>query len=66
MALTKEQRAIAQEILKGNPDLVAVYVNPKGEFFTQESYAENSLPKDKNGERVGKIEKISTSKEDTK
>jgi hypothetical protein len=33
-------------------------LNPSGEWFTNKSYANNSLPKDKEGERVGKIESI--------
>lgn len=58
MTLTKEQTEIAHGILKDNPNVSVVYVNPKGEFFTQESYAENSLPKNKEGKRVGQLEKV--------
>lgn len=66
MALTKEQTKIAHGILKDNPNISVVYVNPKGEFFTQESYAENSLPKNKDGKRVGQIEKVRLPKTATK
>lgn len=58
MALTKKQTEIAYGILKENPDVTVVGVNPEGEFFTELSYAENSLPKNKDGKRVGQIEKV--------
>lgn len=54
----KEQKAFAQEYMTAHPEVEKMYLNPIGEFFTDESYAINSLPKDKDGNRVGKIETI--------
>lgn len=54
----KEQKAFAQEYMTAHPEVKKMYLNPIGEFFTDESYAINSLPKGKDGKRVGKIETI--------
>ena len=53
--MTTDNKKIVQEIFKNRPTINVVYMNPKGEFFTDESNALNSLPKDKEGNRVGEI-----------
>lgn len=57
MAVTKEQKAQAQEVFERNPEIDVLHMNPKGEFFTVKEMAELSLSI-KNGKRVGKIEEI--------
>lgn len=56
---TKKQNEFAQVYLSEHPDVKEMYINPKGEFFTDESYANNSLEKDKDGNVIGKIQVIS-------
>ncbi len=50
-----DNKKIVEEIFKNNPTIKVVYKNPKGEYFTQKSYAENSLLLDKEGKRVGQL-----------
>ena len=53
---TKEQKSeYAKAFFKENDSVKTLYLNPKGEWFTDESYANNSLPK-KDGKRDGKLE----------
>ena len=53
---TKEQKLeYTKAFFKENASVKSLYLNPKGEWFTDESYATNSLPK-KDGVRVGKLE----------
>ncbi|MEQ3500604.1 hypothetical protein ABMY20_12675 [Tenacibaculum sp. SSH1-16] len=57
--MTQEQRKIVAEIFKDKPSVDEVLINPKGEFFTEESYALNSLPKDKDGKRdASKLQRV--------
>lgn len=59
--MNKDQKAIAAKLFddnQNNKDYDELFMNPKGEFFTVKSYANHSLPKDKNGEKVGKLETI--------
>ena len=57
--MAKQTKAQKQEYAKAffseNASVKTLYQNPKGEWFTDESYANNSLPK-KDGKRVGKLE----------
>lgn len=55
---TKEQKAFAEDYLAKNPKYDVLYLNPKGEFFTDESYAINSLPRTKDGKLKGKLQKL--------
>jgi|GEM_PF-911859 hypothetical protein len=55
---TKEQKAFAEDYLAKNPKYDVLYLNPKGEFFTDESYATNSLPRTKDGKLKGKLQKL--------
>ena len=54
---TKEQKEIANTIFEENPEVKELYMNPTGDFFTQKSMAEYSLPV-KKGKRIGKIETL--------
>jgi len=55
--LTKEQKdAYVKAFFKDNPSAKTLFLNPRGEWFTDESYAHNSLPKNKEGNKVGKLE----------
>jgi len=56
--MTKEQKEYAAKFLKNNPETKALFLNPKGEWFTDENYAKNSLEKDKDGKVKGKIETV--------
>ncbi|CAA0222570.1 hypothetical protein [Tenacibaculum maritimum] len=56
--MTTEQKKIVQQIFNNNPTVDAVWINPKGEFFTVESYALNSLEKDEKGNRIGELKSI--------
>ncbi|WP_233901240.1 hypothetical protein [Tenacibaculum piscium] len=47
--MTREQRKQAHEILGKFQDAEAVYINPKGEFFTEKYLGDNSL---KAGEKL--------------
>ncbi|ALU74263.1 hypothetical protein AUW17_02815 [Tenacibaculum dicentrarchi] len=47
--MTREQRKKAHEILGKFQDAEAVYINPKGEFFTEKYLGDNSL---KAGEKL--------------
>lgn len=57
--MAKQTKVQKQEYAKAffleNASVRTLYQNPKGEWFTDESYANNSLPK-KDGKRVGKLE----------
>lgn len=53
---TKDQKQeFAKAFFSENASVKMLYLNPKGEWFTDESYANNSLPK-KDGKREGKLE----------
>lgn len=53
---TKDQKSeYVKAFFEKNASAKTLFLNPKGEWFTDESYANNSLPK-KEGVRVGKIE----------
>lgn len=53
--MTKEQNKIAQSILAKKPvEIKGLYMNPKGEFFTNESLGKNSLKKDQKLEWVAR------------
>ena len=55
MAKTKAQSEYAQEYFKENPEVDKLWANSKGEFFTDISWATNSLEKDENG-KLGTLE----------
>ena len=53
---TKDQKnEYAKAFFSENASVKTLFLNPQGEWFTDESYANNSLPK-KDGKRVGKLE----------
>ncbi len=56
--MTEEQKKYAQDFFTKNPEVKELFLNPSGEWFTNKSYANNSLPKDKEGNREGKIDSI--------
>ncbi|ROH98287.1 hypothetical protein EGI16_21660 [Chryseobacterium sp. G0240] len=56
--MTKAQKEYAQQFFKENKAVKELYLNPQGEWFTDINYANNSLPKSKEGQREGKIETI--------
>ncbi len=41
--MNKKQKQQAKEIFEANPNIAKLYINPKGEFFTNKNYGENSL-----------------------
>ncbi len=56
MAKTKAQTEYAQKFFKENPEVKTLWLNPKGEFFTDINWANNSLEKDAEGKVKGKLE----------
>lgn len=54
MSKIKSNKQYAENFFKENPLVKTLWANPKGEFFTDINYANNSLEKDENG----KIEKL--------
>ncbi|MEI7487054.1 MAG: hypothetical protein WCJ72_06520 [Chryseobacterium sp.] len=65
---TKEQKAEYVKTFfedKENASVKALFLNPRGEWFTDESYANNSLPKNDKGDRVGKLEVFERDTTDT-
>lgn len=56
--MTKDQKLYAQDYFKNYPEQKVLHMNPQGEWFTDKNYAVNSLPKNKDGEREGKIETV--------
>ncbi|MCG8247799.1 hypothetical protein [Tenacibaculum finnmarkense] len=56
--MTREQRKQAYEILGKFQDAEAVYINPKGEFFTEKYLGDNSL---KAGEKLEVVKRKSVS-----
>ncbi|WP_407512836.1 hypothetical protein [Elizabethkingia miricola] len=52
----KTQKQYAVGYLKDNPNVPALHLNPKGEWFTDINWANYSLEKDKEGKTIGKIE----------
>lgn len=50
-----EQKQKAVEIFEANPQLPKLWMNPKGEFFTSEDLARNSLVK---GELLESIDRV--------
>lgn len=58
---TKEQKEQYVKAFFGdaeNASVKTLYLNPRGEWFTDVDFANNSLPKNAKGERVGKIEEF--------
>lgn len=67
LKMTKKQNKIAQEILAKKPkEVKGLFMNPKGEFFTNESLAKNSLEKDEELKWVSRENKVSDKAEDNK
>ncbi len=64
--MTKEQTKNAQYIFDKNPKIDELFMNVKGEFFTQESLAKNSLQKGEKLTKVSKKEEISITQEEPK
>lgn len=56
--MTADQKKYAEDFFAKNPDVKELFLNPSGEWFTNKNYATNSLPKNKEGEKEGKIESI--------
>ncbi|OPB87813.1 hypothetical protein [Elizabethkingia occulta] len=52
----KAQKQYAAGYLKENPNVPALHLNPKGDWFTDINWANYSLEKDKEGKTIGKIE----------
>ena len=44
---TKEQKEFAENFFNENPQIKVLYLNKRGEFFTDINYLTNSLLKDK-------------------
>lgn len=63
--MTADQKKYAEDFLAENPNVKELFLNPSGEWFTNKSYAMNSLPKNKEGEREGEIESIKAKAEKT-
>ena len=49
---TKEQKEFAENFFNENPQIKVLYLNKRGEFFTDINYLTNSLLKDKDGKYV--------------
>lgn len=49
MSKIKSKEQYALDFFKENPKVKTLWANPKGEFFTDINYANNSLEKDENG-----------------
>lgn len=47
----KDQKAFADKFFKDNPNAKELYLNKRGEFFTDKNWCENSLQKDKDGKK---------------
>lgn len=56
--MNKQQKQYADQFFKDNPEVKQLHLNPQGEWFTDLNYANNSLPRVKEGEKGGKIETI--------
>lgn len=56
--MTKAQKEFSAQFFKDNPNITALYLNPQGEWFTDINYANNSLPRNKEGGRDGKVETV--------
>ncbi|MGG7468685.1 hypothetical protein [Chryseobacterium arthrosphaerae] len=56
--MTKTQEEYSTQFFKDHPDIKKLFLNPEGEWFTDDDYAQNSLKKDKNGKVTGKIETV--------
>jgi hypothetical protein len=56
--MTQEQKKTVQEIFKNNPTVDTVFINPRGKFFTDESYALNSLTLDTQTGQVGQLKSV--------
>lgn len=54
--MTKKQEEYSTQFFKDHPDIKKLYLNPEGEWFTDDDYAQNSLKKDKDGNAIGEIE----------
>jgi hypothetical protein len=65
MAKTKTQTEYAQNYFKENPEVKTLWMNPKGDFFTDINWANNSLEKDANGKVKGKLEVFERDTTDT-
>ena len=55
---TKEQKEFAENFFNENPQIKVLYLNKRGEVFTDINYLTNSLLKDKDG----KLEEYETIK----
>ncbi|RKE82005.1 hypothetical protein [Chryseobacterium sp. AG363] len=56
--MTKEQKEYSTQFFKDHPDVKKLHLNPEGEWFTDDDYAQNSLKKDKEGNVIGEIETV--------
>jgi len=56
--MTKRQEEYSTQFFIDHPDTKKLYLNPDGEWFTDDDYALNSLKKDKDGNVIGEIEII--------
>lgn len=56
--MTKAQKEYADKFFKDYPEYKELHLNPQGEWFTDIDYANNSLPKNDEGKKEGKIETI--------
>jgi hypothetical protein len=63
--MTADQKKYAEDFLAENPNVKELFLNPSGEWFTNKSYAMNSLPKNKEGEREGEIDSVKAKAEKT-
>lgn len=63
--MTKEQKEYSIQFFKDHPDVKKLHLNPGGEWFTDDDYAQNSLKKDKDGNVIGEIETVTRPEADT-
>ncbi|WP_066435554.1 hypothetical protein [Chryseobacterium sp. CCH4-E10] len=64
--MTKDQKQYADQLFKDNPQFPELFLNPAGEWFTDPDFARYSLPKDKDGAVIGKIETVKRPKAESK